>query len=112
MFREAHAHLERAKARLDGHARCPTPVRIDCVRIIVWPALFRLPYLRRFDGYATWWVILMRRPCRDPDHLLVHELCHVRQMQHHPIRMPLSSLRHGSRRNPHDADAREAAAWH
>ncbi len=105
MTRAPHEHLVHGKARLDRLTLYPTPVRIDRVRVIVWPALFRLPFLRRFDGYATWRVIFMRRPCKERDDLLVHELCHVWQMQHHPVRMPLSYLRYGYRRNPFEREA-------
>ena len=54
--------LERAKARLDRLELYPRPVRIDRVRVIVAPLLFRLPWFRRFDGYAAWGTILLREP--------------------------------------------------
>lgn len=101
--------LARAKGRLDLLSLYPSPVRIDRVRLVVSPRAFRMPLLRRFDGWAAWRLILLRRPPRDPDDLLVHELCHVWQMQHHPIRMPLSYLRYGYRNNPYEREAREAA---
>jgi hypothetical protein len=41
------------------------------------------------------------------DDLLTHELCHVWQMQHHPVRMPLSYLG-GYEGNPYEAEARRA----
>lgn len=107
--RAALIHLARAKTRLDELRLYPTPVRTDGVHVIVWPGLFRLPFLRRFDGYATWRIIFMRRPCRDCDDLLVHELCHVWQMQHHPLRVPLSYVWHGYRQNPYEREARWAA---
>jgi len=71
------------------------------------PRLFRLPWFRQFDGYAVWQTILLREPAADED-LLCHELCHVWQMQHHPLRMPLSYFRHGYDSNPYEADARQA----
>ncbi|MGL6280248.1 MAG: hypothetical protein ACRC50_11920 [Gaiella sp.] len=46
------ARLAQAKARLDRLGFYPTPVRIDGVRIVVAPWFFRLPYVRRFDGYT------------------------------------------------------------
>jgi hypothetical protein len=101
--------LVRAKARLDRLSIYPEPVRIERVRLVVSPRAFRLPLLRRFDGWAAWRLILLRRAPREPDDLLVHELCHVWQMQHHPIRMPLSYLRHGYRDNPYEHEARRAA---
>jgi hypothetical protein len=85
-------------------------VRTERVRILHLPWLFRLPWFRRFDGYAMWETILLRAPLGDTDDDLVcHELCHVWQMQHHPIRMPLSYLRTGYERNPYEAEARRAA---
>ncbi len=99
--------LARAKARLDRLRLYPRPVRIDRVRVLVVPALFRLPWLRRFDGYAAWETILLRAEPVDED-LLCHELCHVWQMQHHPLVMPLSYVRAGYERNPYEAEARGA----
>jgi hypothetical protein len=85
-------------------------VRIDRVRIVVWPRLFRLPYLRRFDGYAAWSTIILRRPLAEAgDDLVTHELCHVWQMQHRPVAMPLSYLR-GYARNRYELEARRAVA--
>jgi hypothetical protein len=98
-----------AKARLDRLDLYPRPVRIARVRIVVAPRLFRLPWFRRFDGYATHLVIFVRRP--DPgDDLITHELCHVWQMQHHPIAMPLSYLYRGYEQNPYELEARQAQA--
>jgi hypothetical protein len=74
------------------------------------PLLFRLPWLRRFDGYATHRAIFVRDPSRlDDGDLVTHELCHVWQMQHRPLRMPLSYLR-GYARNPYEHEARGAVA--
>lgn len=102
--------LARAKDRLDPLALYPRPVKIDRVRIVSAAWIFRLPWFRRFDGYAMWNVILVRAPelITDGD-LLCHELCHVWQMQHHPIRMPLSYLTLGYARNPYEQEARRAA---
>ena len=101
--------LERAKARLDRLALYPRPVRIEHVHIVVSPLLFRLPWFRRFDGYAAWWTILLRSPpTTDDDDLVCHELCHVWQMQHRPVSMPLSYLRTGYEASPYEAEAREA----
>ena len=103
--------LEQAKARLDRLALYPAPVRIDRVRVLVWPLLFRLPWFRRFDGYAAWNTILLRAP---PDaaagDLVCHELCHVWQMQHRPIAMPFSYLREGYAANRYEVEARHAVA--
>jgi hypothetical protein len=101
--------LERAKARLDRLELYPRPVRIDHVRLIVSPRLFRLPWFRRFDGYAAWGTVLLKtRPGRAHDDLVCHELCHVWQMQHRPFAMPLSYLRTGYAENPYEAEARHA----
>jgi hypothetical protein len=103
------AILLRAKERLDRLALYPRPVRIERVRLVVAPALFRVPWLSRFDAYATHLVIAFRsaEASRDED-LVTHELCHVWQMQHHPLRMPLSYLR-GYERNRYEREARRAA---
>jgi hypothetical protein len=101
--------LERAKARLDPLQLYPSPVRIERVRVLVWPLLFRLPWFRRFDGYSAWNTILLRRPPETAgDDLVCHELCHVWQMQHRPLAMPLSYLRTGYERNPYELEARRA----
>jgi hypothetical protein len=86
-------------------------VRIRRVRILHAPWLFRLPWFRRFDGYAAYDLILLRRTLEETsDDLVVHELCHVWQLQHRPVAVPLSYLRHGYARNPYEAEARAAAA--
>ena len=109
MSPEAAAALRRAKARLDTLAYYPKPVDIAAVRILHWPWLFRLPWFRRFDGYTMWPLILLRRPVGEAsDDLVCHELCHVWQMQHLPVRMPLSYLYRGYRENPYEIEAREA----
>ncbi len=102
------ALLDRAARELARHDLYPRPVRTGRVCIVVAPWFFRLPGLRRFDGYAAWNLILLRREPADLA-LIVHELCHVWQMQHHPIRMPLSYLRTGYAANPFEAEARRVA---
>jgi hypothetical protein len=105
------AALARAKQRLDRLPLYPEPVRVDRVRVVVAPQLFRLPWLRRFDGYAAWGLVLLRSGgagATADDDLLVHELCHVWQLQHRPLAMPLSYLRSGYARNPYEAEARAA----
>ena len=85
-------------------------MRIERVRVFVWPWFFRLPYLRRFDGWSAWNTIVLRRPVDQAgDDLVTHELCHVWQMQHKPVSMPLSYLR-GYADNPHEVEARQAVA--
>ena len=106
--RAAHA---RAKARLDRLDLYPRPVSLRGVRIWVVPTLFRLPWFRRFDGYAAHWTILLRSDALLVDTSLVtHELCHVWQMQHHPLRMPLSYLLQGYADNPYEREAGDVAA--
>jgi hypothetical protein len=104
------AALERAKARLDRLDLYPRPVGLRHVRLFVCPWAFRLPWLRRFDGYALHGTILLRDEPERDEGLLVHELCHVWQMQHRPLAMPLSYLAVGYDRNPYEAEAREAVA--
>ena len=78
------------------------------MRVLVWPWLFRLPWFRRFDGYAAWGTIMLRQPVEAAgDDLVTHELCHVWQMQHRPLRMPLSYVR-GYALNRYELEARRA----
>jgi hypothetical protein len=106
----ADPRLVAAKRRLDTLDWYPRPVRVDGVRLVVSSALFRLPWLRRFDGYATHRVIFVRRPdLLDDADLVCHELCHVWQMQHRPIGMPLS-YGFAYATNPYELQARRAAA--
>jgi hypothetical protein len=107
----AAAALERAKARLDRLDLYPRPVRIAGVRVLTVPWLFRLPYLRRFQGYALWKTILLRRPLAESsDDLLTHELCHVWQAQHRPWHQLLTWATTSYERNPYEVEAREAVA--
>ena len=104
----ARAALAQAKARLDRLELYPRPVSLRGVRIVVAPRLFRLPWFRRFDGYAAHWTILLRnRALVAEGDLVTHELCHVWQMQHRPVAMPLSYLR-GYATNRYEAEARRA----
>jgi hypothetical protein len=75
---------------------------------VVTPWLFRLPPWRGFDGFATHFVIFLRRADMH-EGLVTHELCHVWQMQHHPLAMPLSYLYRGYSDNPNEVEARRAA---
>lgn len=99
--------VARAKSRLDRLDWYPRAVRIEQVRILVTPWLFRLPWFRRFDGYALHGTILLRNE-DTPEDLIVHELCHVWQMQHRPFRMPASYLLSGYWNNPYERQARAA----
>lgn len=105
-----HSQLAAAKARLDALDLYERPVAIEHVRVVCAPWLFSLPWFRRFDGYTIWNLILLRSPeLLADERLICHELCHVWQMQQHPLRMPLSYLRFGYARNPYEAEARRAA---
>jgi hypothetical protein len=84
--------LRRAKARLDHLDLYPAPVRLDGVRLVVVPRLFAVPGFRRFRGYATRHLVLLKGPAIDED-LVVHELCHVWQLQHRALRVWLSYAR-------------------
>jgi hypothetical protein len=103
------ARLVAAKARLDRLAWWPRPVKVDRVRLWTVPWAFRLPGLRRFDGFALYGVILLRSP-QASDDLVTHELCHVWQLQHRPVRVPLSYLRTGYATNGYERQARAAVA--
>ena len=109
--------LQRAKDRLDPLALYPEPVRIDGVQIRIAPWLFRIPGFRRFRGYATRHNIWLKYPALD-EWLVTHELCHVWQLQHEPLRVWLSyarpstfsSDRSAYRANRYEAEAIAAAA--
>ena len=101
--------LARAKGRLDRLDWWPRPVRLGGVQLVVTPWLFRLRPWRRYDGFATHFVIFLRRADVGDD-LITHELCHVWQMQHRPLAMPLSYLRQGYAHNPYEREARQATA--
>src|ERR1051326_2407286 len=99
--------MRRAKARLDTLDLYPRPVRVGRVRVGVAPWLSRMPWFRRFDGYATHVVIFVR--ARDPDDdLVTHELCHVWQMQHRPLAIPLPPVYRGYEPTPYEFEARQA----
>ena len=109
MREEERATLERAAARLRAFDWYPRPVRVRRVRSVVVPWLFRLPWFRNFDGYATHFVLLFRdRASATDEDLVTHELCHVWQMQHRPLSMPLSFLTRGYEQNPYEEEARRA----
>ena len=111
MDEQKRAALHRAKARLDRRSFYPRPVSLRGVRIWVVPWLFRLPWFRRFDGYAAWQTILLRsRGLLADEELVAHELCHVWQMQHRPLAMPLSYLLRGYADNAYEREARDAAS--
>jgi hypothetical protein len=99
--------LARARERLDRLSLYPVPVRTDRVRVRVAPWFFRLPGLRRYHGYALIRTILLRREDASDD-LVTHELCHIWQMQHRPVRMIVTYLTTRYRDNPYEDEARRA----
>jgi len=110
MDEEKRSALARAKAQLDPLVLYSRPVSLRGVRVWIVPWLFRLPWFRRFGGYSAHWTVLLRSRAQLGDEALVaHELCHVWQMQHHPVRMPLSYVLVGYERNPYEREARRAA---
>jgi hypothetical protein len=99
--------LERAQERLNRLDFYPRPIRIERVRVVVAPWFFRVPGFRRYDGYALWRTILVRR--RDAsENLITHELCHIWQMQNRPLHVLWAWLRHRYRNNPYEREARRA----
>lgn len=82
-------------------------MRLAGVRVVVLPWVFRLPGLRRYEGYALQRTILLRSADASDD-LLVHELCHVWQMQHRPLESMFAWLRYPYRENPFEREARRA----
>jgi hypothetical protein len=82
-------------------------VKLDDVRVLVAPWLFRLPGPRRYQGYSLWRTILLRSSDASED-LLTHELCHIWQMQHRPLESMLAWLRYRYRENPFEREARRA----
>ena len=108
---EEVAALERAKATLDTLDFYPRKVDLKRVRIIHIPALFRLPWFRRFHGYNMGPLVLLKYPIREVSPgLIAHELCHVWQDQDHRLRMWWSYVRGGYANNRHEHEARRAGA--
>ena len=108
---EERRALERAKATLDQFDFYPEKVKIDHVRILHVPSLFRLPWFRRFHGYEMGPLILLKFPIANVSpSLIAHELCHVWQDQDHRLRMWWSYLRDGYATNRHEIEARRAGA--
>ena len=111
MSAETRGRLARAKARLDRLDLYPHPVRIESLRVLTLPLVFRLPYFRRFDAYALWKTILLRRPlAATSDELLTHELCHIWQGQNRRWHVIYTYLTTSYERNPYELEARTAAA--
>jgi len=107
-----------ARRRLEPLALYPKPLRRK-VRVAVWPWFFRIPGFRRYVAYAFIRTIALKeapasylaRNGRDRlERLLVHELCHIWQFQHHPVRMTFALVRYRYRNNPYEIEARRAAA--
>ena len=100
--------LQAAARRLATLDFYPRKVRTSKVRILHAPWFFRLPVLRRFHGYEFGPLILVRRPLDEVSvDLIVHELCHVWQLQHRPL-FWLSYLWQGYEDNAYERQARLA----
>jgi hypothetical protein len=84
-------------------------VRLDGVRVWVVPWFFRLPKLRRYDGYALERTILLRRPVgQTSDDLITHELCHIWQQQHERLRVVWAWATKRYEENPYELEARRS----
>lgn len=85
-------------------------MRLEGVRVLVAPLVFRLPRLRRYHGYALWRTILLRRRpgAGASDDLVTHELCHIWQGQHRRWHMLLTYATRRYRANPYEHEARRA----
>jgi hypothetical protein len=99
--------LERARERLNRLDFYPRPVRIERVRVVVAPWFFRVPGFRRYDGYALWRTILLRR-LDASENLITHELCHIWQMQNRPAKVLWAWFTHRYRNTPYEREARRA----
>lgn len=109
MSPELRERLERAKARLDRLDFYPRPVRIDRVRVVTFPFFFKVPGFRRFSGFTLHRTILLKKPLAETsDNLLTHELCHVWQGQHRPVRLFVTWCTTRYEKNPFEAEARRA----
>jgi hypothetical protein len=106
---EERQRLERAKARLDRLTIYPEPVRIDHVRVLVFPLFFRIPGYGRFHGFTLARTIFVQK-AEVSDDLITHELCHVWQMQHVPVQATIGWFRYPYRKNPYEIEARKAVA--
>ena len=105
------AAIDRAARRLSRLALYPRPLDTGKVRILNPRWLFTLPWFKRFHGYEMGPLILLKRPLQDNSpSLIAHELCHVWQDQDHRLRMWWSYVRGGYAENPHEIEARRAAA--
>lgn len=74
---------------------------------MIAPWFFRLPGLRRYDGYCLIRTILLRSTDASDD-LITHELCHVWQMQHRPVRCMVTWALSSYAENPYERQARAA----
>ena len=105
---DARSRLVRAKQRLDT-TRLVAAARADRRRAsrrrAVALPLTPVAALRRLR-HASRHLPASRRRLHD---LVTHELCHVWQMQHRPLAMPLRYLRTGYARSPYERQARAAA---
>lgn len=89
-----HALITAASRRLAQLDYYPRPVDTRRVRIFHTPWLYHIPGFRRFHGYELGpWIFIKRPLDAVSEDLIVHELTHVWQHQHRPLRMWLSYVR-------------------
>ena len=101
--------LERARERLDRLELYARPVRIERVRLVALPLLFKLPRFRRYNAYAFFRTIVLRRPPETvSDDLLTHELCHIWQVQNRPLDVMVKFFTTRYRDNPYEREAGRA----
>ena len=103
--------LEDAAAHLNRLDLYPHPINISRVAVYHAPWFFTMRHNRGFIGVAMRNRLLFHQhPLTVPDHVLRHELCHIWQMQHRPLRMPMSFLnrKRGYWDNPYEVEARRA----
>ena len=79
------------------------------MRVVIAPWLFRLPFFRRFTGYALWRTILLRHADVTHD-LLTHELCHIWQGQQRRWHMLFTYVTTRYANTPYEEEARRAVA--
>ena len=107
--RRVDPRLLAAKARLDTlDYYYPEPVRLEGVRVLVWPWFFRW-FFPQFDGLAWTARTIILRDLDHSEDLLAHELCHVWQTQSDGwLRTTWAYLRYDYLDNPYEAEARRA----
>lgn len=79
------------------------------MRVVTFPLFFKVPGFRRFKGFTLRRTILLRQPLAETsENLLTHELCHVWQGQHRPVRLLYTWFTTRYANNPFENEARRA----